>query len=425
MIHFFLRHFLAFFAKIIIKFHKPCIIWITGTAGKTTISRFVITFLQENFWEKSVEFSRYNYNWEFGLPLAIIGTKSEWKNIFRWLKIPFITLKKIFTKYPDFLVLEYGIDHPGEMDFLSKIAKPNIVIFTPIVANHIEQFGNFEAYRDEKLKLIPVSEKNFLHYSLSEFKNENSIIYGNSENIDFSLSDTVITPNWTKSWLLYKNQNFSFFLPSFGVFQAENILPIFALAKELDIDFEKVINICPKFTPEIGRSRIFEEKNFILVDWTYNWWLLANLEWIRSISSFVNDYEIILFLGDMRELGELTESKHLELVDEINNIFSQNKEKIHIFLVGESMKNFCLQKLEKNFDTKHSFSSKIMGQEINNLLDKNPNKKFIIFAKWSQNTIFLEEWLKQFLSEKFYTNLTRQSPEWLVKKENFFESIEK
>lgn len=91
--------------------------------------------------------------------------------------------------------MEYGIDHPGEMDFLAKIAKPNIVIFTPIVANHIEQFGSFEAYRDEKLKLISVSEKNFLHFSLSEFKNKNSIIYGNSENIDFSLSDTIIAPN--------------------------------------------------------------------------------------------------------------------------------------------------------------------------------------------------------------------------------------
>lgn len=62
MFHFFLKHYLAFFAKIIIKFHSPFIIGITGSAGKTTISKYIITFLQENFGEKSVEFSRYNYN---------------------------------------------------------------------------------------------------------------------------------------------------------------------------------------------------------------------------------------------------------------------------------------------------------------------------------------------------------------------------
>jgi UDP-N-acetylmuramyl pentapeptide synthase len=46
----------------------------------------------------------------------------------------------MYKPYPKYLVLEYGIDHPGEMDFLLSIAEPDIVVISPIEPNHIEQF---------------------------------------------------------------------------------------------------------------------------------------------------------------------------------------------------------------------------------------------------------------------------------------------
>ncbi len=52
------------------------------------------------------------------------------------------------------MVLEYGIDHPGEMDFMLSIAIPDVAIITEIAPNHIEQFGNFDLYKKEKLKIV-------------------------------------------------------------------------------------------------------------------------------------------------------------------------------------------------------------------------------------------------------------------------------
>ncbi len=58
----FLRIYLATLAKILIKIKKPYIIGVTGSAGKTTISKFVVQYLEAEFGKNSVDYSRHNYN---------------------------------------------------------------------------------------------------------------------------------------------------------------------------------------------------------------------------------------------------------------------------------------------------------------------------------------------------------------------------
>jgi len=41
-------------------------------------------------------------------------------------------------RYPRMLVLEYGVDHRGEMDIQIDIAEPDIVLFTKLSPSHIE-----------------------------------------------------------------------------------------------------------------------------------------------------------------------------------------------------------------------------------------------------------------------------------------------
>lgn len=54
----------------------------------------------------------------------------------------------------DIILLEYGIDRPGEMDFLLTIANPHIGIFTAIDAVHSEQFGNPAEIAREEVKML-------------------------------------------------------------------------------------------------------------------------------------------------------------------------------------------------------------------------------------------------------------------------------
>jgi UDP-N-acetylmuramyl pentapeptide synthase len=65
-------------------------------------------------------------------------------------------------KYPKYIVLEYGIDHDGEMDFLLEIARPNVGIILNISKNHVLQFPDFEIYKREKLKL-PLNSKKIIY----------------------------------------------------------------------------------------------------------------------------------------------------------------------------------------------------------------------------------------------------------------------
>lgn len=84
--------------------------------------------------------SPYHYNGEFGLPLSIIGARTGGKNPFLWIWVFIIAFSRLWRSYPKYLILEYGIDHPGEMEFLLSIVHPDIGIISGVAPNHLEQF---------------------------------------------------------------------------------------------------------------------------------------------------------------------------------------------------------------------------------------------------------------------------------------------
>ncbi len=103
---------LAFVARLIIIKHRPYIIGITGTVGKTTITTHIAHFLSRELGSKNVGYSLYHYNGEYGLPLTIIGIRTPGRNPFLWIWVFLVALSRLVRPYPHYLVLEYGIDHP-------------------------------------------------------------------------------------------------------------------------------------------------------------------------------------------------------------------------------------------------------------------------------------------------------------------------
>jgi len=140
-------------ARQVIKRHRPFIIGITGTVGKTTVTNFVYDFLHALYKEK-VYISPYNYNGEYGLPLTILQTKSPYSNPFLWCMVFVRGFFLLFSRnYPRYLVLEYGIDHEDEMSFMLDVAVPDIAIVLNISKNHVLQFPDFSKYVAEKMKI--------------------------------------------------------------------------------------------------------------------------------------------------------------------------------------------------------------------------------------------------------------------------------
>ena len=416
--------FLRLISRAIILRHKPFIIGITGTVWKTTITSHVFSLLSRAYGTESVRYSPYHYNGEYGLPLSIIGAKSPGSNPFLWLFVFCIWIWRIFSSYQKYLILEYGIDHPGEMDFLLSIAHPDIAIITEIFPNHIEQFKTLEAYRAEKLKIVSFSKTLILHDSLRPFIDREATYYGLGAMSDVDASHIHIDKKWTKATIHAFWKDFPIFIPAFWSFHIENILPLYVLASFLDISFLEIEKYAAKYTPESGRSSILEGVQWsVIIDGSYNGWFLSLRAGIVSMRSFLPEHRIILFLGDMRELGSESERIHHDLADEIINLFPHDAP-VSCFLVWPLMTEFVAPIVSKYFATETALSSRILGSRIRTIIDTEKDMPIMIYVKWSQNTIFLEEGIKFFLANPDDSRLLcRQSPEWMLKKEVFFQNI--
>jgi len=94
------------------------VIAITGSNGKTTCKEMIAAVLGQ---AGSVRASAGNLNNDIGMPLALLSARSQ-----------------------DFLVLEMGASHPGEISYLTRIGRPHIAVITNAGRAHLEGFGSVE-----------------------------------------------------------------------------------------------------------------------------------------------------------------------------------------------------------------------------------------------------------------------------------------
>ena len=105
---------------------KAKVIGITGSAGKTTTKELVAAFLRAG--GLRVHATEGNFNNDLGLPLTILNCPEE----------------------AEFLVVEMGTNHPGEIAYLVDIARPDAGVISSIGTAHIEFFKTQDGIADEK-----------------------------------------------------------------------------------------------------------------------------------------------------------------------------------------------------------------------------------------------------------------------------------
>lgn len=102
---------------------------VTGSVGKTTTKQFIYSVLDTKYKTNKTD---GNFNNEIGLPLTLFKLNISYKA----------------------MVVEMGMNHPGEISKLSRIAEPDIAVITNIGTAHIENLGSREAIRDAKLEIL-------------------------------------------------------------------------------------------------------------------------------------------------------------------------------------------------------------------------------------------------------------------------------
>ncbi len=432
-----------FLAKNYINKYNPFVIWVTGSIWKTSCRMIISELLQQTLQEKIISTSSKNFNWELGLSLSILWI-SDYKPSFLWVLKTIFNATRIsffWEKKYDIIFLEYGIDHIGEMDFLLSIVKPDIGIVTKIDKVHSSQFESKEVIASEKYKLLQSSkELSFLNaddgfaQKYETTLTSNKIFYttaGESKDqkldlqwLDYNLETkdgSIVSCFYFESYWKNKTKIVS------NLIGQENIWYITIWLYIADILNQKYYNqsflsqiwdtLYIGFTLQYSRFSVFSwiEKS-ILIDSSYN----AAPESMKKVlenffllsQKIYSNYEIILCLWEMRELGEYTKDEHENLANFVKEK-SQN-----IFIVWESMKKYFLPIIP---DAKYFKNSKILWEFLEEKLKKE-KKKYIILFKGSQNTIFMEEALKYILlHEEDRNKICRQEDFWMRKKNNFFD----
>lgn len=259
------------------KLTKITVIGITGSAGKTTTKEMLASILKLD--GKTV-YSIANIDPVYNIPTTI-------------LKCGFN------TKY---LILEMGVEYPGEMDFYLWLAKPDIGVITNIFPTHTEFLKDIEGVLEEKSKLVKslsqdgfaVLNKNDFRLKSLENKTKAKIIWFNGENFDAAGKVAEI----------------------FGI-SPQNI------KKGLE-NYDK-----PKHRYEI----IKHKSGAIIFDDSYNSNPEALLTTLKKFNELAGNNLKIAVLGDMLELGELDIPEHTRVGKEIKKY---NFEKV--FGVGKSVK---------------------------------------------------------------------------------------
>ncbi len=442
---------LGFLASKYLCKHKAYIIGINWSVGKTSCRMIIAQTLEKFLHWKKIYTSPKNFNWELGLSLSVFQIEKWDPNIFCLIKTLFKSVFKLlfWKKVYDIIILEYGIDRPLEMEFLVKIAKPHIGVFTAIDAVHSEQFGDPSKIAEEEVKMI----KNTLEVA---FLNENDP-YAMQLKDMIKIDTLLYQTQWHKSnWdIRFENEKFKFekwkiktefnlsikdhkyhistnlmWKPNYGyIGVALTILEILNYKFENLPVGSQMWNVKLKNNLELdyrlqpGRFSVFEwVEDSIIFDSSYNASPLSIRKIIDAVHNIKRelfpDRKVWIVLGDMRELGDLTDREHRLLAGYISQFADK------LFLVWKYMCEYLADELYKLWYDKslvYKFDKSNEAWKIIKNALKEQWDEILIVCKWSQNTIFLEETVKMLLkNSQDEQYLTRQWDRWMKRKNRFF-----
>jgi len=345
------------------------IISITGSCGKTSLKELTGRSLNKI---SKTTYSPKSFNNKFGVPLSLFNLK----------------------KNDDFGIFEIGMDKKGEIDYLSKIIKPDVAVITNISYAHIKNFKNINQIALAKAEIIQnIKDDGYLILNKDDrFYNFHKKIglKRNLKILSFSLIDKTATVNLVsiiKEKSKYKisiNINKirrSFYSNSFFENDLKNLLAsitIISIFKDIN-KLNKNIFYDHKTTKgrgDIVRIKLF--KNFFyLVDESYNSNPLSLKSALKNFDMIkVDNSKKHLIIGDMLELGKYSKKLHIEIGKNINKTSLKN---VNVF--GEHVK-WAFNNINKS---KRGIILK-NNSEIIDLIKDNLNNNDYLMIKGSNST---------------------------------------
>lgn len=322
---------LAFMAKIVLRARKPIVVGITGSVGKSSAKEAIALVLSRNY---RVRFSPGNYNNEFGLPAAILGVENPGRSVARWVAacVHAILIAARIESYPEVLVLEMGVDHPGDMDYLLDIARPDIAVLTRIAESHLAHFENLAQIAKEKGKLIAaLSDEGIAILNAddervmrqAERTRAKVVSYGLSTKANlFADNIRLLQENGRTEGLSFKlnsdGKSIPVRLPSVVArHHLSAVLSAAAVGAALKMNLVDVAAALTEFRALPGRMNLLEgDAGIRIIDDTYNASRVSTEAALATLRELIAPRKVVI-LGDMLEIGSGSDEEHRALRDAV------------------------------------------------------------------------------------------------------------
>lgn len=319
------------------KFDIP-LVAITGSVGKTSTKDII----------NSVLSVRYN-------TIKTIG------NLNNEIGVP----KTLFTITNDteLAVVEMGMDHKGEIDYLSKLASPDVAVITNIGMSHIMNFDNQDGIFKAKMEIVNGLKDNGLlivngdDKYLSTLRDNNHsyelITYGFDSSNDIYCSNYKIYDDYSMFTCIYNDNEYNFKLGSIAKHNIGNALIAIVLGFRYGLTYDEIKKGLIDIDFSNNRLDIIKTSKYTIINDTYN----SSYDSVMSALEVLNSFKTrkVAILGDIFELGDYS----LDIHKKIGN----NLKCDVLIAIGDNAKYISDEALDSiesyYFPTKEDFYDKI------------------------------------------------------------------
>ena len=315
------------------QFH-PRVVGVTGSVGKTTTKQMCYAAI-EGF-GNTIK-TEGNQNNELGLPRTMFRIGNE-------------------TEYA---VVEMGMSHLGEIERLSRCARPDVGIITCIGVSHIGNLGSQENICKAKLEICAgLPEGAPLVLNGDDPFLRKAVLPDHVRPVWFSLGDenadvcalSIQQDEKGMSFVLEDHEEGTFFvkIPAMGRHNVANALAAYCAATRLGLNARRVIAGLADFEQTGMRQKVVHARGVDVIEDCYN----ANPDSMKAALAMFREYPCkrrFALLGDMLELGDISRAAH----EEVGRQAVENKVD-YLVTYGEQAKRIAVVAAAKGLPTLHA-----------------------------------------------------------------------
>lgn len=329
------------------------LVGVTGSVGKTTTKEMIALVLSEKF---NTLKTTGNLNNEIGLPKTLFNLDSS----------------------HECAVIEMGMSHFGEISRLTRTALPTMAVITNIGFSHIENLGSQQGILKAKLEILEGMDGSapiFLNaddislYQTSYQLGRETITFGiENPDSDFRATDIQQFVDYTTFNVNWNGNSKQIKLTAIGKHNVLNALVSFAIGIKLGLTPDEISNALSKYKSDSLRQNITHKGDQVVIVDCYNASPDSMKASLTVLSQTVpkDNGRRIAVLGDMLELGEMSERLH----SMVGDFVGQSKADV-LFCYGVEAQNIGKVALNYNKEVKFFTDKSQLNESLKGFLQPN------------------------------------------------------